>query len=327
MDVERHEERPNALDSGRVDLPPNAGSQPAAGGRSHPTGALPFGDWDGHCHTGLGGHGSGEAAELFAERALRLGFGRVTFTEHPLFPVDAIPVAVYREVYLDSAGLEMYVAAVERVRHLYAHRLEVRLGFEVDYVPGRGRFPLTYLESYADHVRDSVLSLHFLPAAAGRLYALDMDPDGLGRELVAHYGSIDAVRQVYWQTLEEALDEVASWDLGIAWRVGHLDVVGKFRDAFPLADPDRDRKRALRVLDRVRDLGWALDVNAKGLDVALRREAYPARDLLRAAIERGIPLVYGSDAHAVADVGRHRRSLRNLVRALAREQDGGPTSR
>ena len=50
--------------------------------------------------------------------------------------------------------------------------------------------------------------------------------------------------------------------------------------------------------------GLALDFNAAGWRRPVA-EAYPAPDLVRAAAERGIPFVLGSDAHAPGEVG-HR---------------------
>lgn len=275
-----------------------------------------FGRWDGHCHSAYSGHGSGEGCDAFAARALALGFERLTFAEHPLFPRALIEADLYREIYLDEETLDRYLDTIAAVRERFAPDLAVRAGFEMDFVPGQPDFPLQYLEPRLDRVDDAVLSVHFLPGRGGRLWPVDMDPATVGHELVAYHGGIDGVRRVYWETVEEALERAHAWGIGLPRRLGHLDVIGKFRDAFPLSDPAADLCRAGRVLDRMRDLGWALDLNAKGIDVALRREAYPAQDLLAAAIGRGIELVYGSDAHSVAEVGRYRDVLAGEVAAL-----------
>jgi histidinol-phosphatase (PHP family) len=281
-----------------------------------------FGRWDGHCHTAFSRRDGVDDTERFLARAVALGFERVSLTEHPTFPTGLIDETLRREVYLDDDGLERYLAVAEALRAAYADRLEVRVGFEIDYVPGRPDFPLVYLERFAGRVDDATLSLHFLPGRGG-LRAVDVDPDDLEEGLVRHHGGIDGVRRLYWEILEEALERAHAWGLPFLRRLSHLDVVGKFRDRFPLADPTADRRRAGRVLDRVADFGWALDVNAKGCDVALRREAYPEADLLAAARERGIRLVYGSDAHHSAEVGRYRDALAARVARL--EADAATT--
>lgn len=284
--------------------------------------APPFGRWDGHCHTAFSRRDGRDDTAAFVRRAEALGFERVSLTEHPTFPPGRIAEDLRREVYLDEAGLERYVAEAGRVRDAFAGRLEVRVGFEVDYVPGLPDYPLTYLERFAGRADDATLSLHFLPTARG-IKPIDVDPDQLEADLVAPMGGIDAVRRLYWETLEEALAAAVGWGLGYPRRLSHLDVIGKFRDRFPLVDPAADRRRAVRVLERVRALGFALDVNAKGVDLPLRREAYPERGLLETAYAMGVALVYGSDAHASDEVGRHRDTLAALVAGLGHRQDDG----
>lgn len=282
-----------------------------------------FGRWDGHCHTAYSRRDGLDDTAAFVARALAHGFERVSLTEHPTFPAGRIPEALRQEVYLDEAGLEAYVAAAGRVRDAFAGRLEVRVGFEIDHVPGAPRYPLGYLERYAGRADDGTLSVHFLPTAGGGLAAVDVDPDQLEADLVRPMGGIDAVRRLYWETLEEAMESALAWGLDVPRRLSHLDVIGKFRSRFPLADPDADRRRALRLLRRAGELGFALDVNAKGVDLPLRGEAYPERALLEAACGMNIPLVYGSDAHASDEVGRHRDALAALVAGLRTRQDEG----
>jgi|GEM_PF-410925 len=284
--------------------------------------AMPaFGTWDGHCHSGFARHGGGGATDAFAGRALALGFTRVTFTEHPVFPTGILAPAVHEGIYLDGADLARYVRDTERVRDAFAGRLEVRVGFEIDYVPGMPDFPLTYLGPLGDRVEDAVLSLHYVPGPGGRLVGLDIDPDEVVAELVPYYGGVDALRRAYWEMLEEAIERACGWGLAVPRRLSHLDVVGRFRDRLPVADPARDREAAARVLDRAAATGFAIEVNAKGLELPLRREAHPAAELLADAVARGLPLVYGSDAHASADVGWHRDALVAQV-AAARARAG-----
>jgi histidinol-phosphatase (PHP family) len=282
-----------------------------------------FGRWDGHCHTAFSRRDGVDDTALFARRAASLGFERLSLTEHPTFPAGLIPDALRQEIYLDDDGLERYVAVAERLRDTWRGRLDIRIGFEVDFVPGRPDYALGYLERYAARADDATLSVHFLPTAAG-VVPIDIDPDQLAADLVVPMGGMDAVRRLYWETVEEALERATAWGLGYPRRLSHLDVIGKFRDRFPLADPGADHRRALAVLAKAHAHGFALDVNAKGADLPLRREAYPERALLEAAHAMGIPLVYGSDAHSSGEVGRHRDALVALVSSLGPRQDEGP---
>jgi len=57
------------------------------------------------------------------------------------------------------------------------------------------------------------------------------------------------------------------------------------------------------ALEAVRQAGLAIELNTSGLRSSAG-EAYPAPSLLARAARMGIPLTFGSDAHAAADVGR-----------------------
>ena len=57
-------------------------------------------------------------------------------------------------------------------------------------------------------------------------------------------------------------------------------------------------------LDQIRARGFELDFNTAGLYKSLCNEFYPGETIAAEAARRGIPLVYGSDAHSVEQVGR-----------------------
>ena len=58
----------------------------------------------------------------------------------------------------------------------------------------------------------------------------------------------------------------------------------------------------MRNLDRVREIGAVLDINARAL-LKGQPEPYVCEPVLDAAASMGVPAVYGDDAHGVSDVG------------------------
>jgi len=81
--------------------------------------------------------------------------------------------------------------------------------------------------------------------------------------------------------------------------VGHLDLPKKFG----FRPKDRDVKEmAQPALDRVAAAGMAIELNTSGLRRPVK-EIYPSPLVLSLAFERGIPVLFGSDAHTPADAG------------------------
>mgnify|MGYP001764866673 FL=1 len=66
------------------------------------------------------------------------------------------------------------------------------------------------------------------------------------------------------------------------------------------------------LLSLVKDRRMCLEINTSGLPI--RGEPFPSSPILRKAINLGIPLVAGSDAHRPEDVGRQFDRLEDYVR-------------
>lgn len=231
--------------------------------------------FDSHMHTPLCGHATGTPRE-YAQAALNAGLSGVCFTDH--IPMPAWYDAPWR-MRRDQLG--EYVEAVLEARAEFGGRLEVRLGLEADFHPGTERYVAGVLDTYDwDYVIGSV---HYIGA-----WGFD------NPEYVAEYGERDlgALYRHYYALVEGAARS------GLFDAIGHLDLPKKF------GHRDPDGYAALHALDVVAERGLSLDFNTAGWRKPVA-EAYPAPDLTRAAAERGIPFVLGSDAHRPEEVGFH----------------------
>ncbi len=85
--------------------------------------------------------------------------------------------------------------------------------------------------------------------------------------------------------------------------VGHFDLIRLHDRGYrqTLAAPEV-WSRVLRNLERVREIGAVLDINARAL-LKGQLEPYVCEPVLDAAAAMGIPAAYGDDAHGVSDVG------------------------
>jgi len=161
-------------------------------------------------------------------------------------------------------------------------QLTVRLALEVDYLPDREdwirslvtRHPWDYLIGSVHYVSDS--------------WAVD-NPHQL-----AEWSRRDAWE--VWSTYFERLSRAAA--MGCFDILGHADLPKKFghrptQDCAPLYE---------KFLEVARQRDCAVELNTAGLRKDCR-EIYPHRQLLEMAFQKGVPITFGSDAHAPEEVG------------------------
>jgi histidinol-phosphatase (PHP family) len=68
-----------------------------------------------------------------------------------------------------------------------------------------------------------------------------------------------------------------------------------------------------KFLEAVRASGGAIELNTAGLRKECR-EIYPSEKILRLARDRGVPITFGSDAHAPEEVGMNFTEALQLAR-------------
>jgi histidinol-phosphatase (PHP family) len=161
---------------------------------------------------------------------------------------------------------------------------DLRLGLEVDFVPGREDRTQNLIERCElDYV---VGSVHFLGD-----FAVDFDRFDIwttGR-------SAEDVWRRYFETLAAA---AAS---GLFDILAHPDLVKMWGDARPA--PAGDRRRYYEpALEAIAESGIAVEVSTAGLRKPVG-EIYPAPAFLAGALEAGAPVALSSDAHVPEHIG------------------------
>ncbi len=242
---------------------------------------------DYHMHTPLCRHATGEPVE-YAARALALGLTEIGFTDHSPMARDDFDDWRMRADQLDD-----YVAKVRRAQREFP-QLTIKLALEVDYLPGhedwiRGlaaRHPWDYFIGSVHYVSDS--------------WAVD-NPNKL-----SEWRHRDAFE--VWTAYFDRLTLAAA--SGLFEIIGHADLPKKFghrptRDCTPLYE---------RFLAACRQTGTAIELNTAGLRKDCR-EIYPNRALLDVACRLGVPITFGSDAHAPGEVGLNLADAVTLARA------------
>ncbi|CAM5187498.1 Histidinol-phosphatase OS=Lysinibacillus sphaericus OX=1421 GN=LS41612_06290 PE=3 SV=1 [Lysinibacillus sphaericus] len=90
-------------------------------------------------------------------------------------------------------------------------------------------------------------------------------------------------------------------------RIGHPTLIHKFQLAHhqPVDDTDRIQE----VLTTMQQKGYELDLNSAGLSKTYCQEPYPPFAFIDYSKTIGLPIVFGSDAHAAVDLHQHYKTL------------------
>jgi histidinol-phosphatase (PHP family) len=241
-----------------------------------------------HMHTPLCRHATGEPVE-YARRAVELGFTEIGMSDHSPMRQDDFDDWRMRFDQLDE-----YVEKVRQAQKDFP-QLTIRLAMEVDYLPGQeewirelaGLHPWDYFIGSVHYVSDS--------------WAID-SPYKL-----SEWKNRDVweVWSIYFERLTMAAET------GLFEIIGHADLPKKFghrpnRDCTPLYE---------KFLNAAKKHNCALDVNTAGLRKDCK-EIYPSRQILDLASQKGVPITFGSDAHAPEEVGMNFAEAIQLVRSV-----------
>lgn len=258
---------------------------------------------DGHIHTPFCPHGSRDPLEQYVERAIALGYTDISFTEHAPLPERFLDPTPEQDSAMARGALERYLAAIADVKARYRHDITIRVGLEVDFIPGFEDETAKLLDEVGPLLDDSILSVHFL-AHNGQYVCLDYSAD-MFAGIVRLFGSVERVHAAYYETVRQSIRA----DLGRykPRRIGHMTLVRKFWRRFPCREPMTERM--LAILDDIEQFGYEIDYNGAGAAKPLCLEPYPPGGVIAEARRRGIPIVYGSDAHRAADLHQGRERM------------------
>ena len=230
------------------------------------------------------------SVEPFVTAARAGGVDEIGFTEHGYYFTQlrtlwSVPYQTERCAY----DLDAYVEAIVQARE---RGLPVKLGLEVDYVPGREDETRALLAAYPwDYLLGSV---HWIDG-----FGVDGEP-----RLIDEIGVEDA-----WHRYFDALARAAR--SGLFDSLSHPDLVKIFGDRAEAFD-------YAQIVDAIAQSGVAVEVSTAGLRKPVG-ELYPHPDFLAACRERGVPITTGSDAHSPDVVGRDFDRARELLRSAGYE--------
>ena len=242
---------------------------------------------DYHIHTPLCRHAHGELEE-YINAAVQKGIKEIGFADH--FPLKLLGINLETPISMEPEELAYYVDHVLRISR--ESTIPVKLGIEVDYLPGKTEEIAYILQEYPfDYVIGSV---HFIG---------DWDCTHPHYRDEYHRRPLMEIYRDYFSLIIEACNS------GLFDIIAHADAVKKFAHFLPEREVTPFYKKAAVALRRHQ---VCLELNTAGWDVDAG-ELYPAPAFLEECLQEGVEFTLGSDAHSPAQVGRHFDSLLNIL--------------
>ncbi len=234
-----------------------------------------------HNHTPLCNHAVGEMDD-YIEAAIKSGTKQFGFSDHA--PMDFDPK--YRMAFSD---MQVYEKDVLDAKEKYKDKIEILLGYEVDYL--KGHMDERVLNADVDYLIGSV---HFIES-----WGFD-NPEFIGKYKEQ---DIDEIWQKYFDTIQEMANSKL-FDI-----VGHLDLIKVFKFM-----PNKNiNEMAKDALEAIKEADMTLELNVAGYRKPIR-EAYPSPSLLKQAYDLGIPITFASDAHKPEQVSMFNDEVIKMAR-------------
>ncbi len=236
-----------------------------------------------HNHTPLCNHASGKM-EQYIDKAISNGTKFFGFSDHAPMEFDE----KYRMSFSD---MKKYETDVLNMKQKYADKIEILLGYEVDYL--EGYMDKRVLEADVDYLIGSV---HFL-----NKWGFD-NPEFIGK-----YDEVD-IDELWCEYFETITNMVKSGYFDI---VGHLDLIKVFN-----FKPNKNIEDIVRpTLRAIKEADMTLEVNMAGLRKPVK-ELYPSYNILKEAFKMDIPITLGSDAHEPQQVGMFLEDVLEIVKSV-----------
>ncbi|MFX1233590.1 MAG: histidinol-phosphatase HisJ [Promethearchaeota archaeon] len=264
-------------------------------------------DW--HTHNSLCRHATG-ILDDYARRAIALNLDLIGFSDH--FPyeflqgIEGIP---YEEYGMPLDEIEMYISTIERLKSNYEEEIEIKIGFELDFIQLQADAHKKYLNQYIERLDYILGSVHILEGKTG-FFAFD---DSRFLKNYDLYGSIEDLYLDYYTTLQNMVNS-PDFNFNI---ISHLDLPKKFNRRPVISELIENQ--VLKTLELVKKEDLVIEINTSGLRKPIK-EQYPSETILRKMYELDIPILLGSDAHHPDELGFEFRNIIKLVKKIGYNQ-------
>jgi histidinol-phosphatase (PHP family) len=230
---------------------------------------------DYHIHTELCGHAKGSADDYIQE-AVKKNLKEIGFSDHAPLPEN-----LRKGITMLPEETELYIKLIEEKRQQYKDKIEIKIGFEIDF-PIMESLDRKYLH---DPRLDYLIgSCHFLGD-----WAFD-SPRGVDE---FKNRDIDQAYKEYYKIISKLIQS------GLFNIVAHFDLMKKFGHR-PTIDLTHIIENLASSVSKNKNM--AIEINTAGLRKPVE-EIYPADNIIEIFYKMNTPITLGSDSHNPDEVG------------------------
>lgn len=259
---------------------------------------------DGHIHTELCPHGSGDKVASIIEKAIEFGFYKLCITEHAPLPSGFSKRYKGDPEGLATASLRMdqvepYLALGNELQREYGQYINLSVGFEVDFLPGFEAATQEFLNMVGPYTGENLLSVHFMQGANDGFWCLDYSE----AEFAKAFGQYLTKQDVLYRRYFELVLQAVQTDFGphTPVRIGHIDVIKKYQKHFNFRSSydQQTQQVIMEILRTLKVQNRMLDYNVSGVFKANCGEMYPSPFIQGMVYVLGVPYMMGSDSHSL----------------------------
>lgn len=238
-----------------------------------------------------------ESMEAMATQAVRVGMEHYGFSPHSPIPVPSSCNMKHKDV-------AAYIAEYNRLKNLYAGRINLYLSMEIDYLGDRwgatnpffNDIPLDYKLS----------SVHFIPSLVNPEEEIDVDgrPAHFAEKMARHFdGDIRYVVDTFYSRTLEMIER-GGFDI-----IGHFDKIGFNASSYsPGIEKESWYRRHIdNMIDALAATDIIVEVNTKAAiapvgatEAEIRSYCprfFPSPQTVRRIVAAGLTVAVNSDAH------------------------------
>jgi len=215
---------------------------------------------------------------------------------------------------LSEDHVDEYVEQVQKAKNRWRGKLEVFLGFEVDYIKGL----VSANDSDIKAVNPDYLigSMHFIiPANGAEPFTVDGSAKEFEKGLREGFGGdAEALMHCYYDSMLEMIS-LGGFDI-----LGHADIIKNNYHNETHCSIESEINRQSEIACAAAKSGLTVEVSTGGINRKKISEVYPSSAFLRMLCERNVPVIITADAHCALHIdGNYNTAIKTLIYAGYKE--------